>query len=83
MPRYHIAETAISERAPRVPNVLQLVALEVLLGGEALAAGGATEGAFPSVSQHVALNVGWVIGRVGAQAARVLLSQGASNGPLG
>lgn len=53
--------------------MLQLVALEVLLGGEALVAGVAAEGPLARVGQHVALDVGRVVGRVAAQVARVLL----------
>lgn len=53
--------------------MLQLVALQVLLGGEALVACVAAERALARVGQHVALDVGRVVGRVAAQVARVLL----------
>lgn len=58
--------------------MLQFVALEVLLGGEALVAGVATERPLARVGQHVALDVGRVVGRVAAQVTGVLfLDRGA------
>lgn len=69
-------------RAPGILDVLELVALKVLLGGEALATGFASEGPFARVGQHVALDVGRVVGRVTAQVARVLfLHSTARDGP--
>lgn len=59
-------------RKPSAPGVLELVALQILLGSEALATGVATERPLARVGQHVALDVGRVVCRVAAQVARVL-----------
>lgn len=74
-------EGSPSEWTPRVLDVLQRMTLQVLLCGEALATGGAPKGPFAGVGQHVALDVGRVVGRVTAQAARVPLLEGARDWP--
>lgn len=58
------------------------MALKVLLGGEALATRVASEWPLASVGQHVALDIGRIVGRIAAQVACVLLlGCAACNGP--